>query len=65
MEIETCSVCGKSFIKAPQHMYKVKVKTLRNGKPSAKFIYQCKYSCYRAAGGDDGTPTKHRANSRR
>ena len=41
-EMADCSVCGKSFIPAPQHMYRAKGKI------------QCSYTCYRKAGGDSG-----------
>lgn len=37
-----CSYCGKKFIPAPCHMYKVRGKI------------QCSYNCYRKEGGDNG-----------
>lgn len=47
MEFRKCSICGKEFIPAPLHMYKI-----RNSRGTTKM--QCSYTCYRKAGGDDG-----------
>lgn len=44
-----CSVCGKVFLRAYQHMYKRE--TLKNGWITE---YQCSYSHYVQAGGDGG-----------
>lgn len=41
-EMDDCSVCGKHFNRAPQHMYRARGKI------------QCSYTCYRKAGGDSG-----------
>ena len=41
--LHTCSVCGKQFIPAPQHMYKIISK--KNGKTE----YQCSYTCWNKA----------------
>lgn len=38
MDIITCPVCGKDFIKAPKNTYKIKI----NGKT----VHIDKYSCY-------------------
>lgn len=45
-----CSECDKEFILACGHMYK----RVKKGKTT----YQCSYSCYRKAGGDDGQFSK-------
>ena len=40
MEEKICSVCGKAFIKAAQHLYKRRVPGTH------RHVYQCSYSCY-------------------
>ena len=47
MKLVRCSVCGKMFIPAAKHMYKVS----HAGQP---IELQCSYTCYRVAGGDPG-----------
>lgn len=50
-----CVGCKKLFIPAPYHLYR-----LRN-KSTGKWDYYCCYTCYRKAGGDDGTQDKWRS----
>ena len=45
-KMEMCKRCGKMFIPAPQHLYKL----VRNGKT---YSY-CSYTCWRKDGGDNG-----------
>lgn len=51
-ELKKCSICGKEFLPAPMHMYKVK-----NSHGRTKL--QCSYTCYRKAGGDNGRPNRY------
>lgn len=41
-----CAKCGKSFIPASGHLYKLQ----KHG----KLEYYCSYKCWRKAGGDNG-----------
>lgn len=41
-----CKRCGKMFIPAPQHLYKIQ----KDGKSN----YYCSYNCWRKDGGDNG-----------
>lgn len=41
-----CSYCGKRFIPAAIHMYRIK--------EDGKIKKQCSYTCYRKAGGGQG-----------
>lgn len=43
-----CSVCGKLFIPAPEHLYRTTDKRTNRTK------WQCKYTCWKKAGGDKG-----------
>lgn len=43
---QLCKRCGKMFIPAPQHLYKL---THYN-----KTDYYCSYNCWRKDGGDNG-----------
>lgn len=52
---DTCSICGKTFIPAPEHIYKVARKS------DAKVLYQCSYTCYKKAKEQNArrSPTNH------
>lgn len=52
--MKQCSECNKEFEPAPNHMYKRQVK--------GRTVFQCTYSCYRKAGGDDGRYGKSKGN---
>lgn len=45
----TCCVCGRTFFKAPQHMYKASVSTYVNSSAKShrsETVWFCRYNCY-------------------
>jgi hypothetical protein len=44
-----CSICGKSFIPAQEHMYKVNMPLREKGKNRYRTELQCSYTCWRKA----------------
>ena len=55
-DLEVCGNCGKKFVKAWNHLYKINGydknnKILKGNKNYKKNAYFCCYTCWRKAGG--------------